>query len=217
MSDVASRGTEPIVDDRPVAGLPPSPAQPGGVFRTKIVPGLALALVVGLLGLLAYSLFAPEDGRTTDGVRLAGSGWLVYENPDVAPDFTIETFDGGQFSLAEQQGKIVVMNFWASWCGPCENEMPLLVTANSALPDDVVMVGVNVEDERPAAEDFLTRYEAEYVNGIDATNVVSIDYGRTGVPETFVIDAEGRLVAKLTGELTSVERLQEMIEEARSS
>jgi cytochrome c biogenesis protein CcmG/thiol:disulfide interchange protein DsbE len=194
------------------AGNEPDPIKPN-VVRARVIPVIALLMVIGLLGLLVYSLFAPDDARVGTG-RVNASGVLVLENGREAPDFAIETFDGGDWRLSDQRGKIVVLNFWASWCPPCRDEMPLLTTADGNLGDGVVMVGVDVWDDDSDAREFLTAYNVSYPNGPDRDGI-AVDYGLSGVPETFIIDAEGRIVAKLPGPVTSLEQLRGMVAEAR--
>jgi len=188
---------------------------PRSLFRTVIVPIVALVMVGALLGVLGYALFAPEGARLADRGRVNASGALVLDDGKLADDFEVTTFDGDQFRLSDQRGKIVIVNFWASWCNPCRDEMPLLTTARGALGDDVVMIGVNVEDVESDAREFMTTYRANYPSGTDHDNRISIDYGRTGVPETYVVDAEGHLVAHLPGAVTSLQQLQDMVAEAR--
>ncbi len=188
---------------------------PRSRFRTVIVPVVALTMVGVLLGILGYSLFAPEGARLADRGRVNASGALVLEDGKPARDFTITTFDGDQFRLSDQRGKIVLLNFWASWCDPCRDEMPLLTTARGALADDVVMVGVNIMDVDSEARDFLKTYKVNYPTGPDSDDRIGVDYGVSGVPETFVVDAEGNLVAHLPGPVTSLQQLQDMVAEAR--
>jgi cytochrome c biogenesis protein CcmG, thiol:disulfide interchange protein DsbE len=185
------------------------------VLRTRVIPAIALTLVVALLGLLAYSLFAPERARVTQGNRINESGALVFDNGRVAPDFAGTTFSGDEFRLSDHRGQIVIVNFWASWCPPCREEMPLLVSADSLLGEDVVLVGVDIWDRESDARAFLNEYRVEYPNVQDQSGSIGIDYGVSGVPETFVIDAEGRIVVKLPGPVTSMQQLRDMVAEAR--
>lgn len=184
-------------------------------MRLRFVPIVALTLVVAMIGLLAYSLFAPEDARLGANGRINSSGALITENGRTAPDFAVEQFDGSTFSLAEQRGKIVVVNFWASWCGPCRDETPLLTAAVPQLDADVVLIGINVWDSREEAEAFVDYYRMNYAVAEDPDGAIAVDYGLTGVPETFVIDANGKIVARLPGPITSLQQLRDMIAAAR--
>jgi thiol-disulfide isomerase/thioredoxin len=222
MTDLASRIPEQddnaVRDDSVIDESTPSDARPPGQspIRTKVVPILALMLVAGLLGVLAYALFAPKDARVGQQGRVNSSGALVLEDGRMAPDFTVNTFDGGTFHLSDFRGKTVIVNFWASWCNPCKEEMPLLTTANNAFGDDVVMVGVNVWDDDGDAKDFLANYQVDYAAGPDKDGKIGIDYGISGVPETFVIDPQGHLVARLPGAASSLQQIQDMVAEAKS-
>jgi cytochrome c biogenesis protein CcmG/thiol:disulfide interchange protein DsbE len=207
-----SETTADLHDTAAPTGTDPDPIDPN-IFRARVIPAVALIMVVGLMGLLAYSLFAPDDGRIGPG-RVNASGVLVMEDGREAADFAIETFDGGEWRLSDQRGSIVVLNFWASWCPPCREEMPLLTTANGNLGEGVVMVGVDVWDDDGDARSFLSEYAVSYPNGPDRDGI-AVDYGVSGVPETFVIDADGRIVAKLPGPVTSLEQLRGMVAEAR--
>ncbi len=190
------------------------PFQPS-ILRTKVIPVFAIVMVVGLLLLLAYSLFAPNDGRIAQQGRVNTDGALVLENRQPAPDFDVSTFSGEPLKLADLRGKIVVLNFWASWCPPCRNETPLLEAAQDNLGDDVVLVGMDIWDAEGDARDFLEQYGVTYAVGHDDDGGVAIDYGVSGVPETFVIDADGRIVARLPGEVKSLDQLRGMVAEAR--
>jgi cytochrome c biogenesis protein CcmG/thiol:disulfide interchange protein DsbE len=118
-----------------------------------------------------------------------------------APDFQLQLFEGSTFRLAEQRGKPVVINFWASWCAPCRDEALLLSETATARPD-VVFVGVNYQDRREDALAYLAEYRATYPNGADPRGAVSIDYGVAGVPETYFVDRSGHIVKKVIGPLT---------------
>lgn len=193
----------------------PEPTSGGGVFRTRIVPLIALVLVIAMIALLAYSLFAPEDSRLGANGRINSSGALITENGRTAPDFALDLFDGGEFNLADQRGKIVVVNFWASWCEPCQDETPLLTAAVPQLDDDVVLIGINVWDQQDEAQKFADYYDVNYPVAMDSGGTVAVDYGLTGVPETFVIDAQGKIIARLPGPITNIQQLRDMIAAAR--
>lgn len=120
----------------------------------------------------------------------------------VAPDFTLRLFDGGTFRLADARGSVVVLNFWASWCGPCRAEAPVLERAWRRYRDrGVLLVGVNVQDRPEAARAFAAEFQKTYPLGVDPAGRIEVVYGLTGLPETFFIDRSGRIVYKFVGPL----------------
>ncbi|MBI2081868.1 MAG: TlpA family protein disulfide reductase [candidate division NC10 bacterium] len=152
---------------------------------------LSVVLAAGVIALLAYGFTrSPKDIPSP-----------LLRQP--APDFTLALLDGGRLTLSEQRGKVVVVNFWASWCYPaCWNEAPRLQAAWERYREKgVVLVGVIYQDREPNAREFIRRHGKTYPNGMDAKSRVAIDYGVYGVPETFFIDREGRIAHKHVGEL----------------
>ena len=174
-----------------------SKQQETSVVRTRVIPIVAGALVVGLLALLAYALFAPESLRVDAGRTVTDFGAVVYEDPRPAPSFVLGTFDGESFDLGDYIGQVVVLNFWASWCGPCIAEMPMLNrVADEFADDNVVVVGVNVWDSRDAAQRFVDELNITYLIVEDeVATSIAVEYGLTGVPETFVLNPDGEIVA----------------------
>ena len=165
---------------------PPASASP------RWVPGLiaagAGALVVTLLALLWFGLQQKEI-----------SGVKVVNVPfSKAPDFSLGLFDGSTFRLSDAlaQGKPVVLNFWASWCGPCADEAPLLEAAAQRRGNEFTFIGVNVEDVDADAQAFMRKYGISYPNGSGNSGPISIKYGMRGVPETYFIAPDGKLVRK---------------------
>ena len=132
-----------------------------------------------------------------------------------APAFGLATFEGTPLSLAAHRGKVVVLNFWASWCQPaCYEEAPVLERNWREYRDrGVVVVGVDIQDRREAAEKFVREFGLTFPNAQDLTGTVSVDYGVYGVPETFFLDRQGRTRVKHVGAVTdavfraNVERL----------
>ena len=118
--------------------------------------------------------------------------------------FMAETIFGSTFTLsvALKSGKPVVVNFWASWCGPCADEAPLLQDAARRNSDRFTFVGVDVQDLDSDAQTFLQKYAISYPNGSGNAGPISIQYGMRGVPETYFIAPDGKLIRKwntLTG------------------
>ena len=109
-----------------------------------------------------------------------------------APDFTLKSMTGLNLNLAEQRGKIIVINFWASWCGPCRKEMPVLQTFYDKYQDLGVSVwGVNVEQENQAGRDFLADLNLSFPILFDETNTISATYQVEAMPTTIIIDRDG--------------------------
>jgi len=112
-----------------------------------------------------------------------------------APQFTLRTFDGETFDLAERRGRVVVINFWASWCVPCRDEAPILQDVWERYRDrGVVLVGVAYLDIERDALAFIDEFGITYPNGLDMGKTISEQYRIQGVPETFIVDQAGNIV-----------------------
>jgi cytochrome c biogenesis protein CcmG/thiol:disulfide interchange protein DsbE len=168
---------------------------------------LILIAVLPVLALFAYGL--TRDPRSIPSPLVGRQ----------AADFTLSLFDGGRFTLAEQRGKVVVINVWSSWCIPaCYNEAPALEAAWQRYRggQDVVVVGVNYQDRDAAARAFLARFQHTFPNGPDVGSKIAIEYGVYGVPETFFIARDGRIAYKHVGEISLpilVQRIEQLLHE----
>ncbi len=124
----------------------------------------------------------------------------------MAPDFTLTLLDRNTIRLSELKGKVVVLNFWSSWCYPaCWNEAPLWKQAWETYRDDgLVLIGIAFQDQEAKVREFVQRFNKTFPIGLDPGSKISIDYGVYGVPETFFIDREGRIAYKNIGEINRV-------------
>jgi cytochrome c biogenesis protein CcmG/thiol:disulfide interchange protein DsbE len=169
----------------------------------------ALSVVLGLLALLGWATLSSGRGNSLVARIAAG------EKPP-APSFSLEVLwprletwpvgarralADGRLDLAELRGRPVVLNFWASWCIPCRDEAPILNASARAHAGDVVFLGVNVQDLQSDALAFSREFDTPYASVRDRGNRTYEEYGLTGVPETYYVDARGRIVAHSPGAL----------------
>ena len=146
-----------------------------------------MLLLAGLVGLFVKSLI--DNGTTVSALVADG------KRPN-APAVKLEKLDGsGTMSLASLRGKVVVMNFWASWCGPCKDEAPLLQQISEQYRDQgVVVLGIDSQDASSDGRSFAERYRLTYPLLHTAGSDLSHRWGVTGYPETFLIDRDGHVV-----------------------
>ena len=117
---------------------------------------------------------------------------------DPAPDFELTSLKGEPLVLSAMRGKIVVLNFWASWCAPCRFEMPFFEKMSQEwLDKDIVFIGVSVFDEEEKAREFADKVGVTYPLGIDITGQVARDFRVTGLPTTYIIDRDGNEARKV--------------------
>jgi len=120
-----------------------------------------------------------------------------------APSFSLKTFNNKELSSVSLNDKGLVLNFWASWCIPCIEEVGVLDRANKKYNnDDIIFIGVNIWDDNENAVNFIKKYDADYLNGVDPKNEIQVNYGIQGVPETYFINKDGIIINRFQGQLT---------------
>jgi cytochrome c biogenesis protein CcmG/thiol:disulfide interchange protein DsbE len=156
--------------------------------------GVVAVLVLALLG---YGLAAPPATPLQVGSPV--------------PDLGLTALDGSAMSLGAQQGAVVVINFFASWCAPCRQEAAdLEQTWREYRERGVQFYGIAYKDADSKARAFLEEFDVTYPCAVDPGNRTARGYGVTGVPETFVVDRQGNLVRHIVGPITKAQLTQEL-------
>jgi len=182
-----------------------NPAPEGGSPAARGLPWGRWLVVTSLVGILAI---------LGGGLARASAG-QVDRGP--APDFELTTFDGQLIRLSDQRGKVVVINFWASWCIPCREEAPVLEATWRLYRDNgVVFIGVDYLDIEREALAYIEEFDLTYPNGADLRTRIAQAYRIQGVPETFFVDRSGMLRGVHIGPITEpqlVARIETLLAE----
>ncbi len=153
-------------------------------MKEKLFSGIALTAVVGLL--LVFASPSYRQGEPT----IAGAR---------APEFNF-TLAGKPARLSDLRGKVVVLNFWATWCPPCVEEMPSLNALHARLASQgVVVLGISVDESDAAYQKFLADHHITFPTYRDPVNHIAPEYGTTKYPETYIIGRDGRFARKIIG------------------
>jgi len=164
------------------------------VARHKLIAGAAAVFVIAAV---AVGLLTTGGGAT---------GGSAAANP-LAPGFTLDslTAPGQHITLSQYQGKPLIVNFWASWCGPCQQETPLLARWYSQHGGHVIIVGLDENDTAASAVAFAKAKGVSYPIGVDPQLKAANAYGVTGLPQTFFLNAQHRIVDHILGAVTQAE------------
>jgi cytochrome c biogenesis protein CcmG/thiol:disulfide interchange protein DsbE len=176
----------------------------------RVLQVLAVALVAGLLALLGWRLVDRGSGAAlVSDIRSekkpqapAFKLKVIWPHTETWPARLRLTVADGKVALNELGGHAVVINFWASWCIPCKEEAPLLAASARAHSGEIAYLGIDVQDFVSDARRFLERHQANYVSLRDGGDSTYSNYGLTGIPETYYLNARGQIVAHTPGQVS---------------
>lgn len=164
-------------------------------FRKK-----ALILLIAVLGLLLVQACASSSQAVPGGQRGAIAGINVGQ---IAPDFTLSDLDGNALSLSDSRGKVVFINFWATWCPPCRAEMPEIEAVYQEYKDKgVVVIGVDIQETTDQVRNSVQQGGYSWTFAIDSSGAVANTYRITAIPTSFFIDRQGIVRVVNVGAMT---------------
>ncbi len=164
----------------------------GWIILVSAVP------VFALIALLSWA--SVKSASNPGGVAVNREFGQVGVDPKSAHQFSVELLDGRTLALGDLRGKVVLLDFWASWCPPCRQEAAVLAEVYREYRGEAVeFLGINLWDRRQDALDFVEQFAVPYPNAVDSEGTIAINYGVRGLPEKFVIDQAGVVVKRFVG------------------
>lgn len=159
--------------------------------RTTLPRLVTLVLLTALSALLGCAASPAQDRQPI--IRLV-------RNPDPAPDFKLQDLDGKPLTLASFRGKVILLNFWATWCGPCRVEVPDLIELQNKYKDSVQVIGLATDDEdQQGIKEFVKEFRINYPVALATTDIRFQYGGIPALPTVFLLDTQGRIVQKHEG------------------
>jgi thiol-disulfide isomerase/thioredoxin len=153
-----------------------------------------------IVGFCLASAFLPVACGASGGSPQEGKVIRLVRNPDAAPEFKLDGLDGKPLSLAAARGKVVLLNFWATWCGPCRAEIPDLIALQQKYRDQLQIIGLTVDDDDAAMiKEVVAETRINYPVAMTSPEVRMQYGGIAALPTSFVLDAQGRVVQKHEG------------------
>jgi len=169
--------------------------------KNYIALATMLAIIVASIAIIGFK----NPKYTANAINTIKSENVGTSIGNFAPDFELESIAGGNVKLSDFKGKAVILNFWASWCPPCKEEMPLFENAYRAKSDKIVVIGVNLQESRENIKVFIKKFEISFPILLDPNSEVKELYNVFTQPVTYFINKEGKIIGKKFGPLTGQE------------
>ncbi len=197
--------SEPASDEGLPNENPNRPREYHGARTLIAAVGVVVAVAAALWLTLLRTTPEAEGGVVELPPELVVDGRQVGSRiGDLAPDFELQTLEGDDFRLSDYRGQPILINFWASWCGPCRREVPALIRAQTEHAErGLVIVGVNIEEADAPAEGFASEFRINYVIPMDYSGAVFRAYGGggpNGPPRSFFVDPDGVITRIYAGQ-----------------
>jgi thiol-disulfide isomerase/thioredoxin len=164
-----------------------------------ILAGISIGAGLGVVILFGFSGAIPGllNGSLTNPADVPSP--IVGAS---APEFELQTLTGSRLRLSDMKGKVVLLNFWATWCAPCQQEMPLLQSRASRYPADLVLLGIDFNENPSVVQDFVTNLNITFPILLDPGSKVQDLYRVRGYPTTLILDGQGIIRVVQIGELS---------------
>ncbi len=168
---------------------------------------LGIGIIVILVGIMIFNMIndknkdsaiIPSTFEDAENSGLIPPEMAGIEEGELAPDFKLETLEGETVQLSDYQGKKVLLNFWATWCGPCREEMPAMQDFYDEFADEIEVLAVNVTSSEKTiddVQDFIDEFDFTYPTLLDIDMSVSNEYKAVGLPTTYFIGTDGKIQA----------------------
>jgi peroxiredoxin len=163
----------------------------------------AAALIALFFAFAAWSL-AAQPAKAGDHPWYADSleklGFKVFAQPVPLPEFVAETLGGGTASLSSSRGKVLLLNFWATWCPPCQAEMPSIQTLwDKTKGSAFTVMGISIGEKADTVRAFIAKKKYTYPIYLDTGSKIGMLYGASSIPTTYIVDKQGRAIAGIIG------------------
>lgn len=169
-------------------------------YRIMKKNSLIMMMFFAILSVMLTGCGVSDSQSSGDTAQVVQKvNYSVLSEGSDAPDFTADVNDGNTFTLSEKQGKVVLLNFWATWCGPCVGEMPAFQKLYEEYGDEIEILAVNIAEDRETVDAFVENCGYTFPIAYDEGGQISIKYPSEGIPYTLVIGKDGKVSAIFLG------------------
>lgn len=152
------------------------------------------------LAFLAVSGASAAAAKPWYAAKLENLGFYVFDPPFASPDFQVTSLSGGQKARSSMKGKVVLLNFWATWCPPCKEEIPSIESLSKTMKGQAFEVfAVNLGDDAATVKSFVTERKLSFPIYLDTKSKLASSFASQGIPTTYLLDKDGKFIAGVVG------------------